>query len=59
MMSLDRAGVESIDLNYVKVQEVDRHGNQTRERSTFVRRHQAKRYVLPIVDVWFNSFSAE
>jgi len=59
MMSLDRAGVESVDLKYVSVLEVDSHGNQTRERSTFVRKVQGQRYVLPVVDVWFNTFFME
>lgn len=59
LMTLDRANIESINLGYIKVLEVDPHGNQTRERSTFVRRVLGKRYVLVVSDVWFNSFVAE
>ncbi|NBX77688.1 MAG: hypothetical protein EBQ92_14155 [Proteobacteria bacterium] len=59
LMSLDRAGVESISLAYASVMEVDRFGNQTRERSTFVRRVRSKRYVMTVSDVWFNSFVSE
>jgi len=56
LMSLDKAGVESIDLGYVNILEVDQHGNQTRERSTFIRKVRSKRYVLPVSDVWFNTY---
>lgn len=56
LMTLDRAGVESIDLGYYHILEVDTHGNQTRERSTFVRKVRNKRYVLPVSDVWFNTY---
>ncbi len=59
LMSLDRAGVESISLGYASVMEVDQFGNQTRERSTFVRRVRSKRYVMTVSDVWFNSFVSE
>ncbi|NBT59261.1 hypothetical protein EBT16_10805 [bacterium] len=56
---LDRAQIESINPAYVSVLEVDSFGNQTRERSTFVRKIGNKRYVLPLADVWFNSFFAD
>lgn len=56
LMTLDRAGVESIDLGYYNILEVDSHGNQTRERSTFIRKVRNKRYVLPVSDVWFNTY---
>jgi len=59
LMTLDRAGIESIDLRYVEILEVDSHGNQTRERSNFVRKLLGKRYVLTVSDVWFNSFSQD
>ena len=59
LMGLDRAGVESINLGYATVMEVDQFGNQTRERSTFIRRVRSKRYVMTVSDVWFNSFVAD
>ncbi len=59
LMSLDRVGIESISLAYASVMEVDQFGNQTRERSTFVRRVRSKRYVMTVSDVWFNSFVSE
>ncbi|MFM8269799.1 MAG: hypothetical protein ACKN9V_06375 [Pseudomonadota bacterium] len=59
LINLDRAGIESISLGYVSVMEVDPFGNQTRERSTFIRRTGGKRHVLVVSDVWFNSFTME
>ena len=56
LLSLDKLGVESINLNYIQLLEVDEHGNQTRQRSTFTRRVYGKRYTLVVTDVWFNSY---
>jgi hypothetical protein len=56
LLSLNRLGVESINLNYIQLLEVDEHGNQTRERSTFTRKVHGKRYTLVVTDVWFNSY---
>ncbi|NDG28403.1 MAG: hypothetical protein EB120_14645 [Proteobacteria bacterium] len=56
LFNLSRLGTESISLNYVKLLEVDSHGNQTRERSTFVRKVLGKRHTLVVSDVWFNTY---
>ncbi|MBI1860812.1 MAG: hypothetical protein HYR96_07840 [Deltaproteobacteria bacterium] len=57
LMTLKRAGVESISLNYVEVHEVDQYGNQTRQRSTFKRRSGSKVYSLQIIDIWFQTLT--
>lgn len=55
IVSLRSAGVVSIDLNYVNIEHLDRYGNATKQRSTFIRRanHTTKRQL--IIDVWFNT----
>jgi hypothetical protein len=55
LVALSDAGVQSINLNYVDVMEVDSHGNQTRERSTFRRLINGKSIPLQIIDIWFDT----
>lgn len=55
LYSLTRLQVESFNLNYVEMMEVDNFGNQTRQRSTFVRRIKGKLTPLQVIDVWFNT----
>ncbi len=58
LMTLERANVRSISLSYVNISEVDAHGNQTRQRSTFKRRVRGKDYTLQIIDVWFTTLTS-
>ena len=53
--SLDRLSIESMNLKYVEMMEVDTYGNQTRERSTFIRKVKGISKPLLMIDVWFNT----
>ncbi len=53
MFSLSRAGVQSINLNYVDVSELDTHGNETRQRAVFRRVVNGKTYLRQVIDIWF------
>ncbi len=55
LVSLDRMGIQSINLNYVSMMEVDPNGNQTRERSTFRRNMGGTSTALQIIDIWFDT----
>jgi hypothetical protein len=58
MISLDQAGITSINLNYVGVHETDPYGNQTRMRSTFRMNRGGQSIPSMIIDVWFNTLAA-
>ena len=47
--------IESINLNYVELLEMDEYGNQTRERSTYVRTIRNQEKPMLIVDIWFRT----
>ena len=55
LFSLDKLGIKSLNLNYVEMMDVDMYGNQTRERSTYVRRVNGRERPLQMIDVWFNT----
>jgi hypothetical protein len=55
LKSLRDYGVESMNLNYIEMMEIDNYGNQTRERSTFTRRVSGRLKAQLIIDVWFNT----
>lgn len=57
--TLERAGVESIALNYLDAQEIDAYGNETRQRSTFTRNVNGRRSVRQVIDIWFNTLTIE
>ncbi|MBI4402768.1 MAG: hypothetical protein HY537_01325 [Deltaproteobacteria bacterium] len=57
IVSLNRAGIESINLKYADVNEVDSYGNETRQRSTFRRNIDGRSVPLLIIDVWFNTLN--
>lgn len=57
LSSLDKAGIQYIDLNYVNVMETDPYGNTTKERSTFHRLINGKSVPLLIIDVWFETLT--
>ena len=52
---LEQYQVKSINLNYIELLEMDEHGNQTRERSTYTRRIRGKDTPLLAVDIWFRT----
>ncbi len=52
---LEQYQIQSINLNYVELLEMDEFGNQTRERSTYTRRIGGKDKPLLAVDVWFRT----
>lgn len=55
LLELSRVGVLSLNLDYVDVLEVDPHGNETRQRSTFTRRVRGHAYPFLMVDIWFRT----
>ena len=55
LVTLDQMGIEYINLTYIEVMEMDRYGNQTRQRSTFHRNVRGKSQALQIIDAWFNT----
>jgi len=57
LSSLVSEQVESISLDYVNMQEVDRFGNETRQRSLFYQRVGMKLLSRLIVDVWFRAIN--
>ena len=57
--NLNRYQIQSINLNYIELLEMDEFGNQTRERSTYVRKIKGKNTPLMLVDIWFRTFSSE
>ena len=57
--NLNRYLIQSINLNYIELLEMDEFGNQTRERSTYVRKIKGKNTPLMLVDIWFRTFSSE
>ena len=59
IFSMSRAKMESINLNYIPMNEVDQFGNETRMRSTFRRTVRGKSTPMLMVDVWFNTLKRE
>jgi hypothetical protein len=58
LISLDAAGIQNINLNYVDVMEVDPQGNTTRERSVFHRLgNNGQSVPLQIIDIWFDTIA--
>ena len=55
ILTMRAAQMESIDLQYIDLMEVDPFGNQTRQRSTFRRVSEGKSTALMVIDVWFNT----
>lgn len=55
IITLKKAGIESLNLSYVDTAEVDEYGNQSRQRSTFRRILNGKSTAHLMVDVWFNT----
>jgi len=55
LMPMKRFGIEQISLQYVEVQEIDRFGNETRQRSTFSRLKFGKSLNSLVADIWFNT----
>lgn len=47
--------IKSLNLNYVELLEMDEFGNQTRERSTYIRKIRGKETPLLAVDIWFRT----
>jgi hypothetical protein len=56
---LDDFHVTSINLNFVSMMEVDPYGNQTRERSLFDERSAGATISRLLVDIWFETLSAQ
>lgn len=59
LLTLDQVHIESMDLNYVSMMEVDKWGNETRMRSTFRRTVRGKSRAMVMVDVWFNTLVSQ
>ncbi len=55
LFDLDEFDIKSINLNYVEDLEIDIHGNQTRQRSTYIREVSERVFAGLIIDVWFNT----
>lgn len=55
LVDLKSAGVISISLSYIQLNEVDPHGNATRQRSIFVRQIGDQQVPRQIIDIWFNT----
>ena len=53
--SLQAYGIQSLNLNYIELLEMDDYGNQTRERSTYVRKIRRQEKPLLMVDIWFRT----
>lgn len=60
LMGLSRVNLESIDLGYVDSAEIDPHGNETRQRSTYQLRSPAgKFYTRQVIDIWFSTLKLQ
>jgi hypothetical protein len=59
LFSLERAGIESIGLQYVDATEVDPYGNETRQRSVYHRRVGGVSVAHQVIDIWFNTLSLD
>ena len=57
LYSLDYYRMESINLGYVDAQEVDDHGNETRQRSTYRRVVNGRSVARQVIDVWFSTLN--
>lgn len=56
---LESYQIQSLNLNYIELLEMDEFGNQTRERSTYIRKIRNKNQPLLMVDVWFRTLLDE
>lgn len=52
---LEKFRIQSMNLNYIELLEMDEFGNQTRERSTYIRKLNGKEQPLLFVDIWFRT----
>lgn len=59
LYSLNRAGVQSINLEYLNAQEIDAHGNETRQRSTYHRQVQGASALRQVIDIWFSTLKVD
>jgi hypothetical protein len=59
LYSLEKFGLESIDLNYIEMMERDRFGNETRQRSVFRLSRNGEKLSSRVIDVWFNTLQKE
>lgn len=57
--TLDQLKITSFNLKYIEMMDVDDHGNQTRQRSTFTRKVNGKERPFLAIDVWFNTLVEE
>ena len=55
LFSLRKGQIESVNLDYIDVMEIDPHGNQTRQRSVYRRTVNGKSVPLMIIDIWFST----
>ncbi len=55
LQSLSRWGVQSINLKYIEMMEVDPYGNETRQRSTYQMVSGRQRFTRQIIDIWFST----
>jgi hypothetical protein len=59
MYKLSEKQIESIRVDYMDLMEVDRYGNQTRQRSTFRRTVRGVSTARMVIDVWFNTLAIQ
>lgn len=59
LYSLERAGVKSISVEYLKAQEVDTYGNETRQRSTYTRQIRGGTVLRQVIDIWFSTLRVD
>lgn len=59
LIGLDAKSIRSMNLDYIEMMEVDKHGNETRQRSTFKRKTANKLASFLMVDIWFRTLGGE
>ncbi len=59
LYTLNDLDIDSINLNYATVFEVDAYGNQTKQRSTYKRTLNAQMNIFQIIDVWFQTLASQ
>jgi hypothetical protein len=60
LIGLNRVNLVSIDLGYVDSAEIDPHGNETRQRSTYQLRSSAgKIFIRQVIDIWFSTLKLQ
>lgn len=57
--TLDQLQITSFNLKYIEMMDIDKFGNQTRQRSTYNRRVNGKDRPFLAIDVWFNTLVEE